>query len=97
MKITLKIAMIVGVVLLLARGLCASRYSMICPVHHVLAYATGQLRANGTVCEYRHSLGKGKMHTFWAVCDQLGLEERDPKESTRFATLDSEDSATTVD
>jgi hypothetical protein len=74
MRITPKIAILVGIVLLLAGGLCASRYSMICPVHHVLAYATGQLGANGTECEYRHSLEKGKMHTFWAKCDQLGVK-----------------------
>ena len=74
MKTIPKIAKVAGIVLLLAGGLCASRYSMICPVHHDLAYATGQVRANGNECEYGHSLAKGKMHKFWAICDQLGLE-----------------------
>jgi hypothetical protein len=77
MKITPKIAIVVGIALLSAGGLCANRYSMVCPVHHVLAGATGSLRANGTECEFRHSMEKGKMHTFWAKCDQLGLGTRE--------------------
>ena len=66
----MKLAAVTRAIMKLARKQWAIRGTMICPIHHGQACATGHLRYDGMECEYEHCVtGTGKQHYFWVPCD----------------------------
>jgi hypothetical protein len=62
----MKLAAVTRAILKLARKWLAIRATIICPIHHGQAWATGHVRDDGTECEYEHCVtGTSKHHYLW--------------------------------